>query len=98
MLGIDKTTISRFKDASAEFVGRVLHPDERVEFESSENKPYFLAARWAIKEALYKAGNKKIFKETKLTKQDRKYFYPGYEISTTSEGDDYIAIVMKVGK
>lgn len=44
MLGIDMTTISRFENASEQLIQRILHPDEIIELESSENKSYFLAA------------------------------------------------------
>lgn len=96
MLGIDKTTISRFRDASETLVKRILHPDEVIEYQTSEDKQYYLAARWAIKEALFKADNEnKNFNEIRINKSYREYTYPGYVISTTSEGDSYIAIVMK---
>lgn len=99
MLGIDKTTISRFKNPTKEFLEKVLHPLEIVEYDKSENKEHFLAARWAIKEALFKADNANFtFSKIRIEKIDRKYVYKGYEISTTSEGDEYIAIVMKEGK
>ena len=97
MLGIDKTTISRFKNMSDSFIKRVLHEEEIIEYNASENKELFLAARWAIKEALYKADNTNVeFSKMKITKENRQYKFPGYIISTTNEGDDYIAIVMKV--
>lgn len=99
MLGIDKTTISRFINPSNGLIKKILHFDEIKEYELCENKPYYLAAHWAIKEALYKADNSKnVFSEIKIEKKDRVYSYPGFIISTTSENDDYIAIVMKEGQ
>lgn len=99
MLGIDKTTISRFKNPTNEFIEKVLHPLEIKEYQATENKERYLAARWAIKEALFKANNSNFaFSKIRIEKIDSRYVYQDYEISTTSEGDEYIAIVMKEGK
>ncbi|WKX02227.1 holo-ACP synthase [Candidatus Mycoplasma mahonii] len=96
MLGIDLTQISRFKDVSDSFIRKILHPDEIVKYNLSEDKPKFLAKRWAVKEALYKADNSlKYFNKIKLFDDNRTMRYPGYNISTSNEGDYYVAIVQK---
>ena len=90
-------TISRFKDTKKDVIKAILHPKEVKAFSQSQNKPLFLATRWAIKEALFKADNKlSHFSKINVAMQNQQYYYPGYKISTTKEGDYYIAIVMKV--
>lgn len=95
-IGIDITRISRFKDAKQSLVDRVLHEDEREEFLQSDDKALFLAARWAIKEALYKTNNDLFhFDKIKITKQNNVYTFEGYDISTSKEDDYYTAIVKR---
>lgn len=96
MLGIDLTKISRFEDAKEALINKVLHPNEILEYNKVQNKAYFLAARWAIKEALFKADNSLFdFNKIEIKKDGRVYKYPGYIITTSSEDDYYIATVMK---
>ena len=95
-IGIDITRISRFKDASETLIGRILHPNEKTLFDQSEDKAKFLAARWAIKEALFKTNNNLFhFDKIEIVKEDKIYTYPGYDISTSTEDDTYIAIVKR---
>lgn len=95
-IGIDITRISRFKDAKQSLIDRVLHPEEKEEFSICENKELFLAARWAIKEALYKTNNELFhFDKIKVIKKNNVYTYPGYDISTSKEDDYYTAIVKR---
>lgn len=96
MLGIDITKISRFKNAKDTLIKKILHPKEITKYQESENKAKFLAIRFAIKEALFKANNSNfIFSKIEIQKKNRVYQYPGYVISTSNEDDYYIAIVKK---
>lgn len=96
MIGIDITRISRFKDPTNTFIKKILHPNEIKQYEIEKDKPLFLASRWAIKEALFKANNEEFsFNKIEIKKQDRFYKLEGYSISTSKEDDYYIAIVMK---
>ena len=96
MLGIDITNIKRFEKQNQQFIEKVLHRDEIIEYNNSKEKAVFLAKRWAIKEALFKADNKLFsFSEINIKKEDRTYKYPGYVISTSREGDIIIAIAQK---
>lgn len=96
MIGIDLTKISRFKDAKKTFIEKMLHPDEIVELEKSINQELFLAERWAIKEALFKANNDFFhFNKFALKLENRVFKFPGYIITTTKEDDYYVAVVIK---
>ncbi|NQZ66213.1 MAG: 4'-phosphopantetheinyl transferase superfamily protein [Mycoplasmatales bacterium] len=96
MIGIDITTISRFKNKNKQFVEKILHSNEIVEYEKSSNKSKFLATRWAIKEAIYKADNKNhAFHNINIIKTDNIYKFKNFIISTSSEKDILIAIVKK---
>ncbi|WP_369085919.1 4'-phosphopantetheinyl transferase superfamily protein [Metamycoplasma spumans] len=99
MIGIDITRVSRFKKVSQRFVQNVLHQDEIKEFDKleSDQKPKFLATRWAIKEALFKADNKySCFNEVLIKKSSEgRYVFLDFEISTSDEGNLLIAIVLK---
>ena len=95
MLGIDITKINRFENPKDSFLKKTLHPDEIVEYNKSTDKSMFLAKRWAIKEALYKADNELFhFNKIKIIKEDRKYKFQGYIISTSKE-DNYIVAIAK---
>ena len=96
MIGIDITNISRFKEVSESFIKRVLHENEVKLYETSGNKPRFLAKRWSIKEALFKADNSfKEFSNIELIDNGRITSFKGFDISTSTEDDYYIAIVKK---
>ncbi|CAM9097346.1 4'-phosphopantetheinyl transferase superfamily protein [Mycoplasma marinum] len=96
MIGIDLTTISRFKGKEDAFAKRILTKEEYYEFSLANNKTEFIATRWAIKEALFKVDNSfKNYAEIDIKKQDGKYIYPNFEISTSNELDSIIAIVIK---
>lgn len=96
MLGIDLTKISRFENQNNQFITKTLHPEEIKEYEQTENKAAYLATRWAIKEALFKADNKLFsFSEIRISKKDRVYTFPGYIISTSNEDDYVIAVAQK---
>lgn len=96
MLGIDLTKISRFENQNKRFLTKALHPEEIKEYEQTENKAAYLATRWAIKEALFKADNNLFsFSGIRILKKDRVYTFPGYIISTSNEDDYVIAVAQK---
>ena len=96
MLGIDLTKVSRFKNKSDSFVKRVLSTEEVVEYHNSNDKDFYLANAWAIKEALFKADNTlSNFNEIRITKSNGVYNYNNFEISTSNEDGYIIAIAKK---
>ena len=54
-VGVDIVKISRFNDVSEHFINRVLTKEEKEEYLKRENKPKYLASRFAAKEAYFKA-------------------------------------------
>ncbi len=96
MIGLDLTSISRFKGKEEEFASKILHEDEKISFNKTDSKTRFIAIRWAIKEALFKADNNLYsYPKVNITKQNQKYIVEGYEISTSIEGDLIAAVVLK---
>lgn len=97
MIGVDLTRISRFKNMENKYAKRFLSNEEFKKYEKNSNKEMFLATRWAIKEAIYKADNNFVsFKKIniKLLKCGR-YEFDNFFISTSSENDLLIAFVVK---
>lgn len=96
MVGIDLTKISRFKDKDQNFIQRILSEQEIEEYYNCENKEHFLATRWAIKEAIFKANNSYYqFNKINLKCLNRKYSFLNFEISTSSEDEYIIAIAIE---
>ena len=54
-IGVDIVKINRFKDVSEHFINRILTNEEREEYKKRNNKPQYLASRFAAKEAYFKA-------------------------------------------
>ncbi|OYD26801.1 holo-[acyl-carrier protein] synthase [Mycoplasma testudineum] len=96
MLGIDLTRINRFESLKPKVISRILTNREQDDYAKAKNKALFLATRWAIKEAIFKADNSfVIFNEIEITKSNGKYLFPGFEISTSNEENEVIAIALK---
>ncbi|UVD81520.1 4'-phosphopantetheinyl transferase superfamily protein [Mycoplasma iguanae] len=96
MIGIDITRISRFQNKSENFAKRILSHNEFLEYKKIDDKAYFLALRWAIKEALFKADNTLLsFQKINISKINKKYFYKNFQITTSKEDDYLIACVVK---
>ena len=96
MLGIDLTKISRFENQNNNFINKVLHPKEIEEYELSDDKPKYLATRWAIKESIYKSNNKEFsFNSIRIIKENKRYKYENYNISTSNEDGFVIAVVQR---
>ena len=99
MIGIDAINKNRFlinKDKMFEIANKILSINELNEFKLVENKTHYLATRWAIKESLFKCDNKYFqFSKINILKQNGRYMFEDFEISTTSEDNLIIAIVYK---
>ncbi|WP_156768873.1 4'-phosphopantetheinyl transferase superfamily protein [[Mycoplasma] mobile] len=97
MIGVDLTKISRFKNKSEKFAKRILSHEEFEKWEINKDHS-FLATRWAIKEAIYKADNN-FFEFSKINvKKDNYYWFQNFYISVSHEGDLIIAFVIKKEK
>lgn len=96
MLGVDLTKKTRFLDVNEKFIQKVLHPDEIIEYQKEDDKPKYIATRWAIKEAIFKSNNEEFsFNKIRIQKIDRTYRFEDYLISTSDEDDYIIAVAMK---
>ncbi len=99
MIGIDLTKVSRFVGKEIQFAKRILSEKEFELFELSTNKLKFIATRWAIKEALFKADNSlRNYPHMEIQKNNSKYQFDNFEISTSDDGDFVIAMVIKEKK
>lgn len=54
-VGVDIVKISRFNDVSEHFISRILTNEEKEEYLKRSNKTQYLASRFAVKEAYFKA-------------------------------------------
>ncbi len=96
MVGIDITSIDRFKNKDEKFANKILSNEEFLEWSNTEYKALYLAKRWAIKEAIFKSDNQfSIFSNINLEKINNKYRFKNFEISTSREDDYVIAIALK---
>lgn len=96
MVGIDITSIERFKNKDENFAKKILSNDEFIMWINTELKDVFLATRWAIKEAIFKSDNKySNFSDINIQKIDKKYSFDSFEISTSKENGYIIAIALK---
>lgn len=97
MIGIDITSIKRFEDKKENFVKKILSSEEYELWKKSDNKNLFIAQRWSIKEALFKADNNLHDYHKINIKRDPKGFFvfDNFIISTSKEDDYVIAFVIK---
>ncbi|MDE5949708.1 MAG: 4'-phosphopantetheinyl transferase superfamily protein [Malacoplasma sp.] len=77
-IGIDVTNVQRFIDKKEIFAKRILTKNEYLDYLKTEDylKPKFLAVRWALKEATYKAiskFNNIFFTNIEFIKMNRHY-------------------------
>ena len=90
MVGIDITRISRFNNWTESKIKRILHPSEMDLLLQANNKALFLATRFAIKESLFKIDNNLFhFDKIYIMKENNRYVYKDFQISTSKE-DDYL--------
>ncbi|MGL5521930.1 MAG: 4'-phosphopantetheinyl transferase superfamily protein [Metamycoplasmataceae bacterium] len=97
MIGVDLTRISRFENVELDFVLRVLSPKEVSAYKAlnPESKAKYIATRWAIKEAIFKADNKySNFSKIYINKIEKVYSFKDFQISVSNEGDYIIAFVI----
>lgn len=99
-IGIDLVDISRFKNLKEHFIKRIL---TSVEFEEylkidEEKKPIFLAERWAVKEAIFKATQDKMYLSYSMLHYDNGKPYilnhDEIKISISHEGNNLIAVAL----
>jgi len=78
MIGIDLVEIERVRELyirhKQRFIDKILAEEELDQFNSKENKENFLAKRWAVKEAYFKAKGTGI-----LTSSDFKSVWVTYD-------------------
>lgn len=102
MIGVDITKISRFQNKNLDFVKRILHPEEVKQYNSVslERQAKFLATRWAIKEAIFKANNKyHNFSDILILHNlNGTYSFANFQISTSDQDDLLVAFVLEVNK
>lgn len=94
MIGVDLTKISRFENKDEKFAKKILSNEEYKEWEKQKSSK-FLATRWAIKEAIYKADNN-FYEFKKIDILNGKFYsHKNFNISVSNEDDYIIAFVTK---
>ncbi|QJG66984.1 4'-phosphopantetheinyl transferase superfamily protein [Mycoplasma phocoenae] len=103
--GIDIALVKRFKKINRKTIERFLSPNEAEIFKKLRNEKFlkentktlFLATRWAIKEALFKADNQNYkYSEIDIKKINDVYTYENYSISVSHDGEYVIASAIKI--
>ncbi|MGL5520420.1 MAG: 4'-phosphopantetheinyl transferase superfamily protein [Metamycoplasmataceae bacterium] len=97
MIGVDLTKISRFENIETDLILRVLSPKEVNDYKALKQdlKAKYIATRWAIKEAIFKADNKySNFSKIYINKKEKVYSFKEFQISVSNEGDYIIAFVI----
>lgn len=99
MIGVDLVKISRFEKAKIDFAKKFLHPNELEKYlliKDDYLKSKFLAAIWAIKEAMFKVDNSLFeFKNIELQKENESWQHKNFDISISHEDDYLVAVVLK---
>ncbi|MGV2392836.1 UNVERIFIED_CONTAM: 4'-phosphopantetheinyl transferase superfamily protein [Campylobacter lari] len=99
MVGIDLTKISRFYNLEEKFCQSFLSENEFQEYISIKDydlKAKFLAVHWALKEAVYKCDNTfNNFSLIEIQKENGRYIFKDFSLSTSDENDLLIAIAIK---
>lgn len=97
-IGTDITSIKRFENKKISFIKKILSDEEFKEWESTKNKELYLAQRWSIKEALFKADNSlHNFNLINIKRNEKGVFqFENFKISTSKENDYVIAFVLGV--
>lgn len=99
MIGIDITSIKRFENKKDSFIKKILSNEEYIDWNSSNNKELFLAQRWSIKEAIFKANNNyHDFSKINIKRNNvGKFVFENFEISTSKENEYVVAFVIEKG-
>ncbi|WP_029513466.1 4'-phosphopantetheinyl transferase superfamily protein [Mycoplasmopsis primatum] len=99
-IGVDMTSLSRFSNVNENFIKRILSVEELREYENIElesSKIKYLAIKWSIKESMFKINNNySAFNKITIFKKRGKYYHPGFDISTSCEGDLIISVVLAI--
>lgn len=100
MIGVDITSIKRFENKKSSFIKKVLSSDEIRDWLICKDKNLFIAQRWAIKEAIFKANNEyHDFSKINLKRSDKgNFIFKNFLISTSKEKDLIIAFVIEKGE
>ena len=96
-IGVDITSIKRFEDKKINFIKKVLSDNEFIEYTNRTiTDLVYVAQRWAIKEALFKANNNLHDYHLINIERDKKgiFKYKNYKISTSKENEYVIAFVI----
>ncbi|MGL4183785.1 MAG: 4'-phosphopantetheinyl transferase superfamily protein [Metamycoplasmataceae bacterium] len=97
MIGVDLTKISRFENLELDLISKILSPKEITAYKAlnPDLKAKYVATRWAIKEAIFKANNKySNFSKIYINKTEKVYSFKEFQISVSNEGDYIIAFVI----
>lgn len=96
MIGVDITSIERFKNKKINLFKKILSDEEFDQWKKSENKELFAAQRWAIKEALFKADNSLHDFHNINIKRDKRgaFIFKDFLISTSKENEYVVAFVL----
>lgn len=100
-VGIDLTTISRFRDKDDHYARCYLTPSEfqiYASLKEQTSKEVFLATRWASKEAIFKATQDPNFTSYSILNEANGKPYvadhPEMKLSISHDGDMAVAIVI----
>ncbi|AWX70106.1 hypothetical protein DP067_01880 [Mycoplasmopsis anatis] len=101
MIGVDIVKISRFINNHEKIANRILSVDELIEYQKIseiKKKVKYVAVHWAIKEAIFKSDNSySTFNKINITKEKLTYKHDKFHISTSDDGDNLVAFVIKKG-
>lgn len=99
-IGVDIVKIDRFNNVDDYFINRI-YTQEEINFYntlSSDKKVVFLASRWAVKEAIFKANNQKDYLSYGCVNDinGKPYIvnHPEIKVSISHDGDYAIAFVI----
>lgn len=99
-IGVDIVKIDRLKDVDQHFINRVYTQEEINVYNSLslDKKIIFLASRWAVKEAIFKANNQKDYLSYGCVNDinGKPYIvnHPEIKVSISHDGDYVIAFVI----
>lgn len=93
-VGVDLTQIKRFAHKET-LMRRLLTDEELIKYEATDDKPAYLAVRWAAKEAIFKATGDRAYLKYSVLSDDGGYFVkdrPDIELSVAADGEYAIAV------
>lgn len=99
-IGVDLTKIDRFNEVSKHFIERIYSDNEMKEYYMllEEKQATYLASRWAVKEALFKAIKIANYKEYSIMNDETGQPYvenhPEIKVSISHEDGYCIAFVL----